>query len=257
MTQWRIIAIFLGMSLINASCQHSGVMTCDNISIDTTSTLYVFYPNYKGIKWVCSNSPNENNDSILFCCTAAFSKDYSIEINHSKICGSHITEGKYYEGYQHHLINGAFLYSNGEYTFLHDSLTNIIKSHEGMSNTFAFCQMRLDTTIVSIPSDSIYFEKFGWRGYKNLEGRLRLSMTKFKYRALCEKDRKLCIIESKEDVTLTQFRKNLCDYGVTHALYLDTGVGWSYSWYRDNNNEVQVLHPHVHPFNTNWLIFYK
>lgn len=257
MAQWRIIAICLGMSLIIASCQHSGRMKCDNISIDTTSTLYVFYPNYKGIKWVCSNSPNENNDSILFCCTAAFSKDYSIEINHSKICGSHITEGKYYEGYKHKLINGAFIYRNGRYTFLHDSLIDNIKSHEGLYNTFAFSQMRLDTTIVSIPSDSIYFEMFGWRIYRNLEGKLRLSMTKFKYRALCEKDRKLCIIESKEGVTLTQFRKNLCDYGVTHALYLDTGFGWSYSWYRDNNNEVHVLHPHLHPFNTNWLIFYK
>lgn len=257
MAQWRIIAICLGMSLIIASCQHSGRMKCDNISIDTTSTLYVFYPNYNGIKWVCSNSPNENNDSILFCCTAAFSKDYSIEINHSKICGSHITEGKYYEGYKHKLINGAFIYRNGRYTFLHDSLIDNIKSHEGLYNTFAFSQMRLDTTIVSIPSDSIYFEMFGWRCYRNLEGKLRLSMTKFKYRALCEKDRKLCIIESKEGVTLTQFRKNLCDYGVTHALYLDTGFGWSYSWYRDNNNEVHVLHPHLHPFNTNWLIFYK
>ena len=127
MVRWRIIALFLGISLIMASCQHSGVRTCDNIFIDTTATLYVFYPNYKGIKWICSDSPDENNDSILFCCTATFSKDYSIEIDHSKVCGSHITEGKYYEGYQHHLINGAFLYSNGEYTFLHDSLTNKIK----------------------------------------------------------------------------------------------------------------------------------
>lgn len=252
-----IILACVGMSVIMASCQHNGRMKCDNIYIDTTSTLYAFYPHYRGMKWVCSDSPDEGSDSILFCCTAAFSKDYSIGIGHDKIWGSHVAEGAYYEGYRHHLINGAFIYKDGEYAFLHDSLQDNIRLLKGMPNAFAFCQMRLDTTVVTIPPDSIYLERFGWRGYNNLEGKLRLSKTTFKYRTLCEKDRRLCIIESKEEVTLTQFRKNLNDYGVTHALYLDTGVGWSYSWYRDNNNEVQVLHPHVHPFNTNWLIFYK
>lgn len=90
---------------------------------------------------------------------------------------------------------------------------------------------RLDTIIKDIPSDSIFFDKFGLRGYRNLEGKLRLSKTKFKYCALYEKDSKLCVIESKETVTLTQFRKNLKEYGVTHALYLDTGIGWSHAWY--------------------------
>ena len=79
------------------------------MAIDTTSTLYAFYPNYDYIKWTCSKSPNKDNKNIIFCCTATFSKDYSIKIDHNKICGSHIVDGKYYEGYQHCLLNGAFV----------------------------------------------------------------------------------------------------------------------------------------------------
>lgn len=257
MISWRFILICASMPVVFSSCKHGSSKECDNIHIDTTSTLYAFYPCYRDIRWICGDCPDKDNDSILFCCTAAFSKDYSVKTSHDKICGPHMDSGKFYEGYQHQLMNGAFIYSDGEYSFVHDALRDKIRMYEGSSSTFGFCQMRLDTAIVSIPSDSIYFEKFGLRGYRNLEGRLRLSMTKFKYRALCEKKRKLCVVESKEDVTLTQFRKNLEEYGVTHALYLDTGIGWSYSWYRDNRGEVQTLHPYIHPFNTNWLVFYK
>lgn len=41
------------------------------------------------------------------------------------------------------------------------------------------------------------------------------------YRALCEKDGKLCLIESKKVVTYEFFVKCLSAYKVTHALYLD------------------------------------
>lgn len=240
------------------SCKQTCGMKSDNIFIDTTLTLYAFYPNYSSIKWICTESPSMENDSILFCCTAAFSKDYSININHDKICGSHIVDGTYYKGYANPLINGAIVFHNeGEYVFLADSIEAKIKSFENVQNSYGFCQIRLDTAIVSIPQDRIYFEKFGLHGYRSLEGKLRLSKTAFKYRALCEKGNKICIIESREEVCLTQFKKNLIEYGVSHALYLDTGIGWSYSWYRDNLGMVQILHPYIHPFNTNWLIFYK
>lgn len=251
------IFICIYLVLLLSSCNQHENSRYNHMAIDTTSTLYAFYPNYDYIKWTCSKSPNKDNKNIIFCCTATFSKDYSIKIDHNKICGSHIVDGKYYEGYQHCLLNGAFVYSDGIYAFLYDSINIKMKSLDGLPKTYGFSQMRLDTNIMNIPSDNIFFEKFGLRGYRNLEGKLRLSNTKFKYRALCEKESKLCVIESKEKVTLTQFRKNLKEYGVTHALYLDTGIGWSHAWYRDNNNKVQVLHPYIHPFNTNWLIFYK
>ena len=257
MALWRIVAACICMNVFLLSCKRDEIQKCDNMYIDTTTTLYAFYPNYNSISWICGGCPNKDNDCIIYCCAAAFSKDYSVTVCHDKICGPHVYGEKYYDGYHNHLINGAFIYSNGDYSFLHDSLKEKMKMHEGLSNTFGFCQMRLDTTVVSIPSDNIYVELFGVRGYRNLEGRLRISKMKFKYRALCEKDNKLCVIESKEDVSLSQFRKNIKDYGVTHALYLDTGVGWGHSWYRDNNGIVHTLHPYIHPFNTNWLVFCK
>lgn len=83
--------------------------------IDTTTTLYAFYPNYNSISWICGDCPNMDNDSIIYCCAAAFSKDYSVTIRHDKICGPHVYGAKYYEGYHDHFMNGAFIYSNGDY----------------------------------------------------------------------------------------------------------------------------------------------
>ena len=40
------------------------------------------------------------------------------------------------------------------------------------------------------------------------------------YSALCEKDGKLCIVESKKVITYEAFVKYLKDFKVKHALYL-------------------------------------
>jgi hypothetical protein len=82
------------------------------------------------------------------------------------------------------------------------------------------------------------------------------------YRALCEKDGKLCIAESKKKMTYETFVKSLSAYKVTHALYLDMGRGWNYAWYRDQKGKVVVLFPESkmapsYKFRTNWITFYK
>ena len=76
------------------------------------------------------------------------------------------------------------------------------------------------------------------------------------YRALCEKNGKLCIIESKKVMTYSFFVECLKAYKVTHAIYLDMGSGWNHAWYRDKN-QVVVLHPQTHDYCTNWITFYK
>ena len=53
----------------------------------------------------------------------------------------------------------------------------------------------------------------------------------FQYRALCELDGKLCIIQSNQSVKYQDFVDMLIETGVKHALYLDMG-GWNHSWYR-------------------------
>lgn len=49
----------------------------------------------------------------------------------------------------------------------------------------------------------------------------------------------------------------LLDIGVTHALYLDMGGGWNYSYYRGNNGSVCFIHDKRIPYTTNWITFYK
>ena len=82
------------------------------------------------------------------------------------------------------------------------------------------------------------------------------------YRALCEKEGKLCIIESKKVMTYEYFVKCLSAYKVTHALYLDMGSGWNYAWYRDKEGKVKEIFPESklapsYKHRTNWITFYK
>ena len=82
------------------------------------------------------------------------------------------------------------------------------------------------------------------------------------YRALCEKDGKLCIIESNKVMTYEFFAKCLSAYKVTHALYLDMGRGWNYAWYRDKGGVVKEVFPESklapsYKYRTNWITFYK
>ena len=66
----------------------------------------------------------------------------------------------------------------------------------------------------------------------------KMQNSKTVYRALCEKDGKLCIVESKKVVTYESFVTFLKAFKVTHALYLDMGSGWNYAWYRDKDGQV-------------------
>ena len=79
----------------------------------------------------------------------------------------------------------------------------------------------------------------------------------FQYRALCELDGKLCIIQSNQSVKYSDFVDMLKEAGVKHALYLDMG-GWNHSWYRKwDNSKPTYIKNNPHKYYTNWLTFYK
>ena len=82
------------------------------------------------------------------------------------------------------------------------------------------------------------------------------------YRALCEKDGRLCIVEGKMVMTYEDFVKHLKEFKVKHALYLDMGSGWNYAWYRDSNGRVKECFPESksspnYKYRTNWITFFK
>ena len=79
------------------------------------------------------------------------------------------------------------------------------------------------------------------------------------YRALCEKDGRLCIVDSRDKVEYEKFVELLEKFAPTHALYLDMGAGWNHSWWRDTDGKVNEIHPvdKKSRYCTNWITFYK
>ena len=80
-----------------------------------------------------------------------------------------------------------------------------------------------------------------------------------RYRALCEKDCRLCIVDSRDEVTYERFVALLEAFAPTHALYMDMGAGWNHSWWRDSDGKVHEIHPVAEKsrYCTNWITFYK
>ena len=78
------------------------------------------------------------------------------------------------------------------------------------------------------------------------------------FRALCEKDGRLCIADATESKSFGAFIQSLLDAGITEAIYTDMGGGWNYSWYRPfANGEAIFIHPTYQEAATNWLVFYS
>ena len=82
------------------------------------------------------------------------------------------------------------------------------------------------------------------------------------YRVLCEKDGRLCIVQSKKVVSFGFFVRCLLALKVTNALYLDMGSGWNYAWYRDVKGIRKEVFPeskksYFYTYRTNSITFYK
>ena len=210
------------------------------VTVKTTANLNVYYPEYSEIDLVCGQMPTAAQKEVEFCCEAAFTGELLDEFKHSNIADNHICNGVMKKGYSCKANTGGFVWGKGKWKFMRKA----DYPTEANSYNMGFCQMLIIK-----------------------DGNARPIGTKMKnnkniYRALCEKDGKLCIIESKKKITYEAFVKCLSDYKVTHALYLDMGYGWNYAWYRDKKGNVVILHPESkmapsYKFRTNWITFYK
>jgi hypothetical protein len=215
-------------------------ITCYAVTVKTPANLNVYYPEYSRIDLVCDQMPKAAQKDVEFCCEAAFTGELLEEFKHSNIADNHICNGKMIKGYSCKANTGGFLWGKGKWMFMRkDDYPT-----EANGWNMGFCQMLIIKDGSARPIGS------KMKNNKNI------------YRALCEKDGKLCIIESKKAVTYEFFVKCLSDYNVTNALYLDMGKGWNYAWYRDKAGKVVVLHPESkmapsYKYRTNWITFYK
>lgn len=215
-------------------------ISCFAVTVETTANLCVYYPEYTKIDLVCGRMPKTAQEDVEFCCEAAFTGELLIEFKHANIADNHICNGVMKKGYRCKANSGGFVWGNGKWKFMRkaDYPTTVNGWNMG------FCQLLIVKDGMARPIGAKMKDK------RNI------------YRALCEKDGKLYIIESKKMMKYEFFVKCLSDYKVTHALYLDMGSGWNYAWYRDKDGKVKEVFPESklslsYKFRTNWITFYK
>ena len=210
----------------------------------TVNGLIVYYPNFNRIDLVCGKMPSQQDTSVVFCAEAAFTHELLDEFAHSNIDGDHVSGGKRYKGAECKDNSGAFAwfgdskweFVNGEYSELLDSVA--------ASGGMGFGQ-----AIIIYDGESI---RPLWREVIG-------STTKTQFRALCEKDGRLCIVDSRDEVSYAKFVALLEEFAPTHALYMDMGTGWNHSWWRDEDGKVHEIHPVAEKsrYCTNWITFYR
>ncbi len=210
------------------------------VTIEATANLNVYYPEFTRIDLVCGQMPKAAQKDVEFCCEAAFTGELLDEFRHSNIADNHICSGVMNKGYRCKANTGGFVWRKGKWKFMRKA--DFPSAANGWN--MGLCQLLIIK-----------------------DGRVRpigtyMGARRNIYRALCEKNGKLCIVESRKNMTYEFFVKCLSSYKVTHALYLDMGRGWNYAWYRDAKGEVRECFPESkyaasYKYRTNWITFYR
>lgn len=197
----------------------------------------VYYPAVDSIDLRCFDRPDPINDtSIIFCCAAAFTKrDSAHNSNHINIAGDHVSAGKRERGYPCQNNTGAFVFFDDDWHFLYKDYSNELDS-AALHNGSGFAQEMLIHEGRAVETV---------RPLSQIE----------KYRALCEWNHKLCVIDADSSGSFRDFINAPLVIGVSEALYLDMGA-WHYLWYRKiPRGEPVYIYPDFKDSATNWLIF--
>lgn len=211
------------------------------MEIVETDNLKVYYPQYSRIDHICDTMPSTENTDVIFVAEAAFTAELLDSFKHTNIIGPHVSSGHYYKGCGHG-YSTWFTYANGKAEF-HSGLskearTNLLKKTEEASG-MAFTQYMI-----------VYNGKL-------TDCKPFRDNAVNEYRCLCEDSNgRICIADSKP-IEFQRFREALNTYGMKHAIYLDMGAGWNYSWYRDKKGKVHFIHSQRTKYTTNWVTFYK
>ena len=209
-------------------------------TMGTAANLNVYYPDFSKIDLVCGQMPKATDKTVEFCCEAAFTGELLSEFKHVNIADNHICNGEMKRGYRCKANSGGFVWGKGKWKFMRKADYPTAANGWNMG----FCQMLIIKDGIPRP----------------IGNKMRKNRTV--YRALCEKDGRLCIVEGRKVMTYEAFVKHLKEFKVKHALYLDMGSGWNYAWYRDKTGKVIEIFPMSksapnYKYSTNWITFYK
>ena len=197
--------------------------------------LTIYYPKYSSIDLVYgANSPIEDTKAI-FCCPAAFTGEAITKFRHTNLAGHHASNNEFHKGYACKPNTGGFVWYKGKWKFLLNDYVPELKKAVASSG-------------MGVAQNMIIH---------NFEEQPLFRKNSFQYRALCELDGKLCIIQSQISIKYRDFVDMLMEAGVKHALYLDMG-GWNHSWFRKwENSKPTYIKNNPHKYYTNWLTFYR
>lgn len=184
--------------------------------------------------------PSRNDESIVLCVAAAFTKDRHPKFSHNRIAGVHLVHGVLYNGYKDAHVNGSFAFFDGEHHFALKEDRSLARKAQQRKGAF-FMQNMVIFNHQEVEEGKMY------------EGRQDKVVTWF--RCLAEKDGKLYVYQSRQQQSFRSFVDDLLATGVTNALYLDMG-GWKHSWYRDANGRLVIFFPEEtdSKYQTNWLV---
>lgn len=207
------------------------------VTVDSTGELTIYYPSFNSIRLVCGSMPYEDS-SIVFCAEAAYTHAIMKKFSHGNIDGDHVSDGVRYVGAECQDNTGWFVYYRQQWMFVNDTVSACLDSAATDSCGMGFGQ------------SMVIFQKNIVKPVRNVK-----QVTHF--RCLCEKEGRLCIIDSRDTTTFGHFIYLLAAYGVDNAIYLDMGRGWNHSWYRLADGSLREIFPKKHPFCTNWIAFVK
>lgn len=213
----------------------------EHVSVDTIGDLVVYRPSFNRIDLVTETMPSQDDTDVIFVCEAAFTGQLLDEFVHSNIAGHHVSGGQFHKGYKCGPNNGVFTWSEEDgwhfYNFGHSNSEAPLKRSAARGG-MGFCQ------------NLLFFDGQRFKGCFKPD-----SINQ--YRALCELDGVLCIIDCAGSIRFGSFLDALENLGVKDALYCDMGAGWNYSWYRKGDGSVKEIHTTPGRYTTNWLTFYR
>lgn len=212
------------------------------VKIDTLKGLIVYYPQFSKVELALGTMPKKEDEQVVFCAAGAFTGTFLKEFKHNNVAGDHVSAGVRYEGYVCQVNTGCFAYYGGsEWEFAYDEYDHLLdKATEKGGMAYAQVMMICDSEVKQT-------YRVNPKNTKDVN----------EFRALCELDGNLCVIDSDGFVNFTDFVNNLVQAGVTNAIYMDMGEGWNYSWWRHSNGKAVEIHETPSSYTTNWVTFYK
>ena len=211
------------------------------VDVEKHDSLMIYRPLYDRIDLVTEKMPGKEQKDVILCFEAAFTGELLEEFKHSNIAGHHVSSGIFHKGFKCGPNNGVFTWDAKTGWHFHNcghSSSEQVLRAAAANGGMGFCQGLL------------------FHEGKRLKGCFKAASVN-QYRALCELDGKLCLIDCSKPLQFGHFMDGLQGLGVTNAIYCDMGGGWNYSWYRQDDGTVKEIFPYPGKYTTNWVTFYS